>query len=739
MEPLRLRLENFNTYRDETIDFAGIHCAAVVGKNGHGKSSVFDGMLVALFGQGANGGPRELSNYIPTDWDADGFRVELDFRLQGIDYRVVRVYSEKRSRHLLEFSMRVGEEWRVLSGKNVRENQALIEERLRMNYETFTASAISLQGSSNIFTGTMTDSERKKILAKILDLEIWDQMAKSSGEKIKEMEASLSESVRSRDSARRAIDEIVTRMGDVDGIDDALRDARKALSEKEGLIVEVESLVSSKAEMESTIRNLRSQFEEKKTAFEREKKNLSSMADTEKGLRRRLEKAESLLEREDGIRTAAARAAALKSTIGVAEAKSRRYLDASRLFNTAREAVAKWRSGVESELSALRASIESSRRQSAVLDRVPCGDDLKSSCPLLEMAIKAQSELEKMTEKERGLASAQPPESLASALSEADRLVQEFAYDPEELKRMKDDLTAVEALCRDEPLLEGARDEKASVANDLEVLGVRIDEAQEEKERLGGEMQEIADTGRALKEKITDAGDPQARLQEIRDETRSLSASIEDMVRRSGEASEMKKQRDKLEMDLAEAEKKVSFLEEEVHAHKIFRAACGQKSGVPAVILENAVPEIERIANYFLDSIGGNGMQVLLKTQEEGKTTGIAQDVLRIVVVRNGSERVYKTYSGAEGFLVDIALRAALSKFLAHRARADIQIFVLDEGLGACEPDKQQAVIDGIISLTADFAKIFVITHIPSLQDAMPQRIEVERSVGEGSRVRVAA
>lgn len=35
--------------------------------------------------------------------------------------------------------------------------------------------------------------------------------------------------------------------------------------------------------------------------------------------------------------------------------------------------------------------------------------------------------------------------------------------------------------------------------------------------------------------------------------------------------------------------------------------------------------------------------------------------------------------------MVDLALRVALSKFLAHRAGAEIKLFVLDEGLGACD------------------------------------------------------
>jgi exonuclease SbcC len=171
--------------------------------------------------------------------------------------------------------------------------------------------------------------------------------------------------------------------------------------------------------------------------------------------------------------------------------------------------------------------------------------------------------------------------------------------------------------------------------------------------------------------------------------------------------------------------------------YEVLDQACGKKAGVPALIVENAVPEIERLANEMLTKMAGGRLQVRLDTQAEGKTTGTMQEVLRITVLDGGMERPYQTYSGAERFMVDLALRVALSKFLAHRAGAEIKLFVLDEGLGACDQANRQAVMQAIQAVAREFGKVLVITHIAELQDALPQRIEVTKGP-DGSKVKVA-
>ncbi|MGB9826478.1 MAG: ATP-binding protein, partial [Desulfofundulus sp.] len=64
MEPVLLDLQNFLSYKRETVDLSPITCAALTGENGAGKSSLLDAITWALFGQGTRGGTKELDNYV---------------------------------------------------------------------------------------------------------------------------------------------------------------------------------------------------------------------------------------------------------------------------------------------------------------------------------------------------------------------------------------------------------------------------------------------------------------------------------------------------------------------------------------------------------------------------------------------------------------------------------------------------------------------------------------------------
>jgi exonuclease SbcC len=185
MEPTFLCLHNFLSFRDNSIDLTPISCAAMVGENGSGKSSLLDAVTWALFGQATKGGVRELDNYV-TGGEPE-CQVELQFRLNGDLYKVVRGRSIKRNKSTLEIFMHNGTDWQAISEKNITETQKKIEDILRMDYRTFTASALVLQGQSDSFTASMTDTERKEALGRILGLDIWDRMQELAREKARNM------------------------------------------------------------------------------------------------------------------------------------------------------------------------------------------------------------------------------------------------------------------------------------------------------------------------------------------------------------------------------------------------------------------------------------------------------------------------------------------------------------------------------------------------------------------------
>src|SRR5207244_4656498 len=90
--------------------------------------------------------------------------------------------------------------------------------------------------------------------------------------------------------------------------------------------------------------------------------------------------------------------------------------------------------------------------------------------------------------------------------------------------------------------------------------------------------------------------------------------------------------------------------------------------------------------------------------------------------------RPYELFSGGEKFRVDFAIRIALSKLLARRAGAPLQMLAIDEGFGTQDRWGCDRLIAAIKTIEKDFERILVITHLDEIKEAFPVRIEVEKT-----------
>ncbi len=172
---------------------------------------------------------------------------------------------------------------------------------------------------------------------------------------------------------------------------------------------------------------------------------------------------------------------------------------------------------------------------------------------------------------------------------------------------------------------------------------------------------------------------------------------------------------------------------------KMLERAFG-KDGIPALLIEQALPEIELQANEILDRLSAGNMSVRFDTQRDYKDAkrDDKRETLDILISDSAGTRAYEMFSGGEAFRVNFAIRLALSRVLAKRAGARLQTLVIDEGFGSQDADGRQRLIEAINLVSGDFEKILVITHLEELKDAFPARIEVEKTP-YGSNVKVIA
>jgi DNA repair protein SbcC/Rad50 len=179
----------------------------------------------------------------------------------------------------------------------------------------------------------------------------------------------------------------------------------------------------------------------------------------------------------------------------------------------------------------------------------------------------------------------------------------------------------------------------------------------------------------------------------------------------------------------AEFEQEREDLQKRIVQHRTLERAFG-KDGVPALLIEQALPQIEEKANDLLERLSDGQMAIRFVTQAEykDKKRDDLRETLEIQISDSAGLRAYEMYSGGEAFRVNFAIRLALSEILAQRKGARLQTLVIDEGFGSQDTLGRQRLVEAINLVKDDFAKILVITHLDELKDAFPTRIEVEKT-----------
>ncbi|MBE0682514.1 MAG: SMC family ATPase [Anaerolineales bacterium] len=278
--------------------------------------------------------------------------------------------------------------------------------------------------------------------------------------------------------------------------------------------------------------------------------------------------------------------------------------------------------------------------------------------------------------------------------------------------------------------LKSAREANRRIEKEIEELE---EERKKKKEEVAEQEKNYAEAAGMLAR--SEAGAPNLReaesklliLQENENQARSELGGAEQKVKALAT----------LRVRKADYEIQREELNQNIARHKTLERAFG-KDGVPALLIEQALPQIEQKANDLLDRLSDGQMSIRFITQAEykDKKRDDLKETLDIQISDSAGTRDYEMYSGGEAFRVNFAIRLALSEILAQRKGARLQTLVIDEGFGSQDAQGRQRLIEAINLVKNDFAKILVITHLDELKDAFPNRIEVEKTE-RGSTVKV--
>ena len=238
----RLKLKNFKSYANETVNFdKGI--TVIVGENGAGKSSIFEAISFALFKQHTAG---KLNDLVRNN--TESMSVELDFVSRGKEYRIIRDKTKSKTvSRLLTKTSSDGEFMSLCSGE--KEVSSAIQSILDMDANLFLNAIYVRQGEIAELVDKQP-AEKKRLIGRLLGLDSLETAWKNLSPLINEYENKLSE-IKGKLYSKSALQE-------------EYEEKSRELNEMKDRGLELESQIEE-------VKQLRDEISESKRTMEREK------------------------------------------------------------------------------------------------------------------------------------------------------------------------------------------------------------------------------------------------------------------------------------------------------------------------------------------------------------------------------------------------------------------------------------------------------------------------------------
>ena len=856
MIPVKLSLSGFLSYREPvTLDFTGIDLACISGSNGAGKSSLLDAITWALFGQARK---RDESIIHTACQKAE---VTLDFLYENTLYRVHRTNQRGKSTTVDFFihdpqADKPSQKWKTLSERTLRDTDALIENTLRLDYDTFINASFFLQGKADQFA-TQRPADRKRILGSILGLDIWEKYREKAALERKEQESEVRAVDARLNEIMQELSEEKIRKQRLKELEDQLAVMSKNRIQQEKALQEVRKLEASLKERKNMLDTLGKQLDSAAVNRNRNEELLldrqSELAEFEQKLaqaeiieaayqswqkdRLALSELDQVAEkfqevenrrRQPLMRIEAERARLLQEISNLEENLVKLEQQESGLkalqvqLETTEHEMQKFQAQIEQRMALeermrelhqeqAEAKAENPRLSAEMKELKERIDKLQqtegSQCPLCGQPLAEKERLVLLDRlqiegKERG----DRYRANQALMNEFDERLNDLNQQMNDLNRIDEQLRAAsrqhdqtkDRINQIKEMRKQWDEQSAPYLMDLKTrlkkesflpqeheLLIKIDK---ESKSLGydaaahAKLRQVELEGRRYETAFSDLGKARAALVPLKREIENVKlqldrqnseviqlqqaydnaaaqlaadqAQLPDLLTAERSLIDAQETENILHREVGVAYQKVAVLDDirlrrkeldkeredltrRIEQLKLLEKSFG-KDGVPSLLIEQAIPEIQDQANYTLARLSNNTMSIQLITQRDYKDANREdkKETLDILISDGSGARDYEMFSGGEAFRVNFAIRLALSRVLAQRAGARLQTLVIDEGFGNQDAQGRQRLIEAINLVKNDFARILIITHLEELKEYFPTRIEVEKTP-KGSTIRV--
>lgn len=754
-----LRLENFRRHEHTELRFDDNHQVVLVaGGNGVGKSTLFEAVLFALYGEGRNG-RGGLERLVRKGGELEGMEVEVEFVVADTTYRARRRRDTKVTSAAL-----YGNDHPLVEGP--REVSAEVGRILGMDAKGFKLATYAQQKELDGLA-SMRPGDRGKMLARLLRLDVLTrakEAARAEFNEQKALSARLSTTidrtavVKERDTIYREITELEEAHKVASA---AVVELDAALAATEGVEVRHAEATRHEAAAEGRLEHARGEL----SRITRELDELTipdEIADPNVGLdelQSRASDVERRILRGEAAERDRAQAAAARTELQLCDAAldkiDQLLADPEPAVEelTGELAAAEQRvTAVEEQVAGLReqyaASLERVRRAEQALE---AAGGLDAECDTCGQSISdehrhdqqqrwqdqldsARGEAEKLLVDGRDARSQledakQVASDLRGRLDDASKVAAErsrAASDRVELVRRRSvHLDALSRLTEEHFDLDALYAERTEVTT-LVNLVHQFRERQAVRAVAFERQRGLRDRQQAARDAVTVA---EMDLEGCR-VAADLSAAYEErrqlLAKRQSEAEIA----NGLDGDLRVARERLRNADRELARAQaeIDRRAAVDKAGQIALYSSKVLERLEaEWAQQIRPSLEGS-VGELLGRLSDGRFDAVQLDADYNVTVRDdGVFRSLADLSGGEGDLVALAMRLGLAGVVGERHGSGGPGFlILDECFGSQDSGRRESILTALRNLRGLYGQIFLVSHVGGLDDAADVVVEIE-------------
>lgn len=747
MKPIQLTISAFGSYAGRTeIGFAGAQQGIflITGNTGAGKTTIFDAITYALYGQ-TSGGERS-GNMMRSQYAAPSTEtfVELIFLYQGQEYRVRRNPEYQIEKTLKNGTVKLQKvasnvELIMPDGNLFPEKKAAtdakIEEILGLSVEQFTQIVMIAQGDFLKLLYTKSD-ERKKIFSKLFQTDKYWRIQERLKYRSIHLDNQIEENKRAyaQEQARITIPEEI-----------------KEEFEEEVVLEElIDRIVLKKKEVEEEL-----------AACQEEEKHLSIVLFSIEEVNRQFDQFErmkhlqkELKEKEEEEKLRVQRIAEAKRA-GKIKSYEEKYVDAMKSQEQSLKLIKKLETALMSlEEKRNQAGVALEMQQDAYYKML-----IEQQAGLLAMGLKENEPCPVCGSKEHPvLARGDIKRQISELENELNRAKAKLAKSTEQLEHAQKELQ----MCRGQLKQEQEKNKtcqrvliQAQEAYEKQLLESSFEDEEDYKraylpersrEKLERESREYQEkcslvSGQLVTWEKALKGKEKQDTIELKMRLKDVTVKVKQLERRKLQLhAAYQTNRAVLENSRNYQETGARLAEEDQVVKSLYRTASGRLSGSAKIDFETYIQrqyfkQIIHEANKRLLTM--SGQQFMLKLKEEsdvGKRSNEGLD-LSVYSLVTDSERDVKTLSGGESFMAALSMALGLSDIVGKNAGGiQMDILFIDEGFGSLDADSRNQAIGVLQQLTGGKRMVGIISHVTELKEQIDHKLVVTRS-DKGSKV----